>query len=260
MIICFSGTGNSRYIAKRIACALHDEILDLNAKIRARDFTPVRTGRDVIVVAPTYAWRLPRVVQEWISSTELLGAERIWFVMNCGAQIGNADAYNQKLAQQKHLAHKGTAQIVMPENYIALFEAPREKEARAIVARAEPCIERACECIAAGRDLDTPKSSVVDRMLSGPVNPAFYRLFVGAGDFRASESCTGCGLCARGCPCRVIEMEQGRPVWGSGCTHCMECICSCPCKAIEYGRKTANKFRYRFDRLGIAMPEDDAAR
>ncbi len=34
MILCFSGTGNSRYIAKKIADKLQDEIVDINAKIR----------------------------------------------------------------------------------------------------------------------------------------------------------------------------------------------------------------------------------
>ena len=32
MILCFSGTGNSRYIAKKIADELQDEIVDMNAK------------------------------------------------------------------------------------------------------------------------------------------------------------------------------------------------------------------------------------
>ena len=31
MILCFSGTGNSRYIAKKIAVELQDEIVDVNA-------------------------------------------------------------------------------------------------------------------------------------------------------------------------------------------------------------------------------------
>lgn len=34
MILCFSGTGNSRYIAKKIADELQDEIVDMNAKSR----------------------------------------------------------------------------------------------------------------------------------------------------------------------------------------------------------------------------------
>lgn len=37
MILCFSGTGNSRYIARRIAEALQDETINLNEKIKAND-------------------------------------------------------------------------------------------------------------------------------------------------------------------------------------------------------------------------------
>ena len=52
MILCFSGTGNSRYIAKKIADKLQDEIVDINAKIRAVDYSPIKTGDNVIVVTP----------------------------------------------------------------------------------------------------------------------------------------------------------------------------------------------------------------
>ena len=87
MILCFSGTGNSRYIARRIAEVLQDEAVDLNTKIKANDNATIQTGRDVVVVAPTYAWRLPRIVSDWILKTDLTGAERIWFVMDCGGGI-----------------------------------------------------------------------------------------------------------------------------------------------------------------------------
>ena len=66
MIFCFSGTGNSRYIARRIAAAMQYGIVDLNKKIRTNDYSCERTGRDVIVVVPTYAWRIPIVVSDWL--------------------------------------------------------------------------------------------------------------------------------------------------------------------------------------------------
>lgn len=100
MILCFSGTGNSRYIAKKIADELQDEIVDMNAKIKATDYSPMKTGRNIIVVVPTYAWRIPQIVSEWLCKTELLSAERIWFVMDCGGEIGNAAKYNRHLAEQ----------------------------------------------------------------------------------------------------------------------------------------------------------------
>ena len=77
MVLYFTGTGNSRYLARRIAEGLEMPLCDLNACIKAGDTAPVQTGRDVVLVTPTYAWRIPRVVSEWLGKTALTGAERI---------------------------------------------------------------------------------------------------------------------------------------------------------------------------------------
>ena len=130
MILYFSGTGNSNYVAKRIADALGDEIVNLNARIKASDTSPIETDERLIIVTPTYAWRIPRVVRDWLRKTELRGAKQVWFVMTCGSEIGNAGKYNRELCAEKGLACMGTAQIVMPENYIAMFSAPQADEAR----------------------------------------------------------------------------------------------------------------------------------
>lgn len=121
MILYFSGTGNSKYVAKRITDALGDEIVNLNARIKASDTSSIETGERLIIVMPTYAWRIPRVVRNWLRKTELRGAKQAWFVMTCGSEIGNADKYNRELGAEKAISCMGTAQIVMPENYIAMF-------------------------------------------------------------------------------------------------------------------------------------------
>ena len=72
MILYFSGTGNSKYIAKRIAEAIRENTVDLNMKIKENDTSPLQTGRDVIIVTPTYAWRIPKIVSEWIDKTEFI--------------------------------------------------------------------------------------------------------------------------------------------------------------------------------------------
>ena len=251
MILCFSGTGNSRYIAKRIADALHDEVVDLNAKIKAADRSPIQAGRGIIAVTPTHAWRIPRIVSEWLSETELLSAERIWFVMDCGSEIGNAAKYNRRLAEQKHLCYMGTAQILMPENYIAMFDAPEAEGARKIVEKAEPDIDAAIALIKAGQSFPVPRNNLYDRIVSGPVNPIFYQFFVKAAAFQANDTCIGCGQCVKNCPTNSIKLENRKPVWGKECTHCMACICYCPTEAIEYGKKSVGKPRYRFEALKI---------
>lgn len=249
MIFYYSGTGNSKYAAKRIADALGDTLLSMNERIKAGDFSPVETGERLVVVTPTYAWRIPRIVRDWLMKTELRGAERIWFVMTCGSEIGDAGSYNRALCQAKGVGCMGTAQFVMPENYIAMFNAPQADEARAIVAKAEPDIDRVIASIRAEEAFAPTRRNLYDRFMSGPVNPIFYSFCVKADAFTASDACVGCGRCEKLCPTNAVTLHDGRPVWGKGCTHCMACICYCPAAAIEYGKKSLGKPRYHFEAL-----------
>ena len=101
MILYFSGTGNSRHVAKRMAAELDDQLLDLNERIKAEDTSPVETGEDLVVVTPTYAWRIPRLVRDWLLNTRMAGAKRVWFVMTCGSEIGSAAGYNRAFARPR---------------------------------------------------------------------------------------------------------------------------------------------------------------
>ena len=136
MVLFFTGTGNSRYIAERIAEALGDEFLSMNDRIKAGEPSPVASDERLVIVTPTYAWRIPRSVRDWLLKTDFPNAKQAWFVMTCGSEIGNAAQYNRALCQEKQLTYMGTAQVIMPENYIAMFNAPQAEEARQIVARA----------------------------------------------------------------------------------------------------------------------------
>ena len=249
MILYFSGTGNSNYVAKRIADAPGDALVNLNDRIKAGDTSPVETGERVIIVTPTYAWRIPRVVRDWLRKTELCGAKQAWFVMTCGSEIGNADKYNRDLCTEKAISCMGTAQIVMPENYIAMFSAPQADEALQIVAQAEPSIDRAIAAIQAGECFAPTRNNLYDRFMSGPVNPIFYKFCVKADAFTVSDTCIGCGQCAKLCPMNNVTLKDGKPVWGRNCTHCMACICYCPVSAIEYGKKSVGQPRYHFEAL-----------
>ena len=249
MIFYFSGTGNSKYVAQRIADALGDALVNLNDRIKASDTSSVETGERVIIVTPTYAWRIPRVVRDWLLKTELRGAKQAWFVMTCGSEIGNADKYNRDLCVEKGLVCMGTAQIVMPENYIAMFSAPQADEAREIVAKAELNIDRAIAAIRAGECFAPTRNNLYDRFMSGPVNLIFYKFCVKADAFTVSDTCIGCEQCAKRCPMNNVTLKDGKPVWGRNCTHCMACICYCPVSAIEYGKKSVGQPRYHFEAL-----------
>ena len=249
MVLYFTGTGNSRHIAERIAHALNDTLISLNDRIKSGDITPLAVNGRLVLVMPTYAWRIPRIVRDHLLRTELRGARETWFVMDCGSEIGNAAKYNRALCREKGLVYMGTAQIVMPENYIAMFSAPQADKARQIVAQAEPSIDRAIAAIQSNQPFAPTRNNLYDRFMSGPVNPIFYKFFVKANAFTASGACIGCGQCVKRCPMNNVAIKDGKPVWGRNCTHCMACICYCPVSAIEYGKKSVGQPRYHFEAL-----------
>ena len=211
MVLYFTGTGNSRHIAERIAHALNDTLISLNDRIKSGDITPLAVNGRLVLVMPTYAWRIPRIVRDHLLRTELRGARETWFVMDCGSEIGNAAKYNRALCREKDLVYMGTAQIVMPENFIAMFNAPTVEEARRIVAKAEPFIDRAIAAIRAGHMFSPPRKKLYDRIASSAVNPVFYPLFVKASSFTVSDVCIGCGKCEKLCPLNNITLQNARP-------------------------------------------------
>ena len=127
-------------------------------------------------VTPTYAWRIPRVVRDWLLRTELRGAKRAWFVMTCGSEIGHAERSTCALCRKKGIVCMGTAGIAMPENDIAMFDAPQADEAREIVARAEPDIDRAIAALKAGQPFAPTRNNLYDRFDERAGEPAVLYL------------------------------------------------------------------------------------
>lgn len=244
MILYFSGTGNSEYTANRIGKEIQDETTSLFEKIRDRDYSDMYSDRPWVIVAPTYAWRIPRILQEWLAHTALKGNRDIYFVMTCGGSIGNAGAYIRKTCISKGMNFMGCIPIVMPENYIALYSTPSPSEASDIINRAGDTIDRASRLIKNGNIYLQPPITLKDRIISSIVNAIFYPAIVHAKKFRSTDACISCGKCEKVCPLSNIRLENGKPVWGDDCTHCMACICRCPREAIEYGKHSVGMVRY----------------
>ena len=244
MILFFSGTGNSAFVARKIARKIPDNYLNLFDRIKHQDYSGIHSEKPFVIVCPTYGWQIPHFLEEWMEQVSFTGSREMYFILTCGSDIGNAGEYAKRLCEKKGMQYRGCAEVVMPENYLAMFPVPNREESEAIVEKSVPVIEKLAYYIEAGRMFPKKRIGIGDRIKSKPVNWVFYKAFVHAKKFAADDNCIVCGKCERVCPLNNIEIEDVKPKWGSNCTHCMACICSCPKEAIEYGKRSVGKPRY----------------
>ncbi len=244
MVVYFSGTGNSRYCAEAFSEALGDTMLNAFDGIRNKEPAVLHSDTQWIFCAPTYCWQLPHIFADFIRNSRFEGCRDAYFVMTCGDDIGDVERMLAALCKQKGLRFRGVAEVVMPENYIAMFNVPKPATAQKIIAKAEASIQNAIACVRTGQDFPPYRANFTQKLKTHIVNPVFYAVCVKAKPFYATDACIGCGKCEQVCVLNNIHIKDGKPVWGKDCTHCMACICRCPKEAIEYGSKSQGKPRY----------------
>ncbi|WML33403.1 EFR1 family ferrodoxin [Clostridium sp. OS1-26] len=244
MILYFTGTGNSRYAANTIGRITDDQIVSINELMKNGSKDTLKSDKPFIFVCPVYAWRIPKIVEDFIKNTHFSGSNKAYFVLTCGSEAGNAVHYVKKLCNEKGLDFCGFSTVIMPGNYIVMFPTPDKAKADEIMRKADPQILNIAERIKNGQSLPDEKITPVDRLRSTIVNPLFYLTSVSAKGFYSTNDCTSCGKCAKLCPLNNIAIADRKPHWGQSCTHCMACICGCPSEAIEYKNKSKGKPRY----------------
>jgi ferredoxin len=243
MILYFSGTGNSRFAAEALGKELGDSTLSLNDCLRTKKTRNFTSDQPFIIVAPVYASRMPREIEEYLKRCRFYGSRDVWFLLTCGGGMGGAADYCKKIAQDRGLIYHGTSCIAMPNNYVLLTDVISPKEAKVKAAEVLPEIRDLATCIKDGKEFAADRKFTSLKGVSAFAD-LFHLLLIKDTAFHADEKCIGCGKCERLCPLRDITLKSGKPVWNGKCMHCMACISACPVKAINYGNKTQNRNRY----------------
>ncbi len=249
MVLYFSATGNTKYIAEELARILDDSALDLREKIRQKDYTPIRSEKPFVICSPVYVGEPPVFLVSYMRKTRLTGSPYVYCIFTNGGYSGISDFIFRCLMRKK--SYKGSVDILMPNNYIAtsLIRQTETVEIERRIKEAEKKIPEIAASIRSGDTLRTRHISFLEILATLPFVPVWYRLCQGVRGFHVSNACISCGKCEKLCPLQVIRMQNGKPVWsGRSCAHCMSCIQNCPVEAIEYGKVTRGRNRYRFEK------------
>lgn len=280
MIFYFSGTGNTKWAASKLAAATHDSLISIAPYMRADDtkydmtepFT-LQEDERLGFVFPVHGWRVPRLVREFIANLKIQRAENtedgkkeeirrpfVYCVCTAGDSIGlTIENLNEVISSNPSLADLGITAVdssyslIMPESYVGLPFMDVDPKEREIRKKEEAAQELAVVC----EEIFNRKQGV-NRLVKGPI-PWFFTKVVG-GFFEKvlitdkrfhveKDRCVKCGICANVCPVGDIKGGHGAyPEWlhHKDCLTCFTCYHHCPHHAIEFGKQTRKKGQYFF--------------
>ena len=227
MVYCFSGTGNSQWVADKLQGLLAD--------------SPDVYG----LVFPVYGWGIPKVVSDYISKhiDAIQKSKYVYAVMTCGDDVGYADKVLRKALGGRLDA---VFSVQMPNTYVCLpgFDVDDDDVAQAKVENTLKRLPSIAELIRQrGKRTDVVRGACA-WLKTYVLRPVFNRFLVTDKYFHViQKQCTRCKRCVRGCPLGNMAMdEKGNIVWKhENCTGCLRCYHRCPTKAVQFGRFTKNK-------------------
>ena len=248
MVLYFSATGNTEYIAQEIAKRLDDECVNLLHRVKSNDHTPLYSEKPFIICAPVYVCEMPRFMSKYLKKQTFTGSKDVYFIFTSGGYCGISGVLAKSMFRQKKMNYLGHAEFRMPRNYVAsdAYAMLSPEEVKGRILDAYKMIDPVVSNIKAGKNLKARHVFLFESIITIPFNPVWSKLKYQTKDFHTTDQCIGCGKCERLCPLNNISMKDRKPVWGNQCTHCMACICNCPTEAIDYGTITQKKEKYNF--------------
>ena len=240
MILYFSATGNSKYVAERIAKAIRTKAVSIQ-EISDESVTDVYG-----MVFPTYAWGIPSIVREFLQKHKIIATKSpLFYVATYGTTPGQSWYWADKaLKEGSDISFNAYYGVRMPDTWTPIFDLSDRKKVARINANAESQIEEIIRLIQSNAMGNYMKGKLP--AITRAVYPFYYDMMRKTDHFAVENSCIGCGLCAKKCPMQTIEMREEKPVWTKDkCIMCLGCLHRCPKFAIQYGKKTAKHGQYQ---------------
>jgi len=250
MVLYFSATGNTEFVAKKLAGKLGCGYINLLERIKKKDYSEISSKEPYVICAPIYVCEMPRFLSTYLRKVKLTGSRDIYFIFTSGGYMGCAGIMAKSICKKKEMNYKGSTEFVMANNYFIRdsYMVPTKEVMEKRIAQVKADIETVVEKIQSGERLICRHVFFIEKLVTIPVNPIWSRYKLTADKFYTTKQCIGCGKCQKVCPLNNISLSDKKPLWGKNCSHCMACIAKCPMEAIEYGQSTVGRQRYLFEK------------
>ena len=240
MILYFSATGNCKYVASRLSKSTAQDMLSIVDCIREERYS--FEDDSIGMIAPTYFWGLPSIVEEFLRKAEFK-TEYLYYVSTYGTTPGASGALAAEAIRGRRI--DAFYCVRMPDTWTPMFDLSTAEKVAAFTGTTEKSIDEICRNVAerhTNSHMSPRTPAVITKLISGPIYNNKARK---TSNFSVGDSCIGCGLCEKKCPVNAIRITDGKPAWVKDkCVMCLGCLHRCPKFAIQYGNRTKNHGQY----------------
>lgn len=243
LVFYFSGTGNCLAVAKTIAQSLE------NAKCAAitveflDNMPPVIECGRVIIVFPSYAYGLPKLVIKFLKTAKF-DCDYLALLVTYGSSPGGTLHSAKRILRRRKQKTDYFARLLMVENYIPIFGSPKPKVMEKRLIKHKVHIEKVCEDLKQKKEnkiFGLRPLSILIRHIFGIASPLIAKMM------RIKKTCTMCGLCIQVCPAKAVAARAGKKrvkIKAYKCNHCQACLNFCPKHSINFLRLRPRTKRY----------------
>lgn len=216
-VFVFSPTGGTMKVAKALANSIDSacEYIDLCS---GEDFSHIQLNQDdvCIMAVPVFGGRVPILASKRLATLKANNEKAVLV-----AVYGNR-AYEDALKELYDIANRGGFCVVGAITAIAKHsivnevatDRPNEEDIKNLAKMGEVIKQK----IQSGSVLSLDSDGIYKSYNPMPI------------EILTSSDCVQCGLCARKCPAKAINMTDAKII-NANCIYCMRCVSICPKKA-----------------------------
>lgn len=253
MILYFSGTGNTKYVAELLSAELNDNnVVNILPMIKAGKPVTFDSASPFIICLPSYIMDIPLFVKDFLQNVTLKGNDSVYSVMTCGSESGISYNTIKEVVESKGKTYKGNCDVILANNYVinTRFGSTPDEEVLFRLKEAKLVVKRIALFVKHNHSFKIKKVKPTKKFFIKTVVSIYTSTSQPSTLFNVSDKCIGCGKCASLCPVNKIHLDGNKhPVWEKSCMHCMSCIGNCPVEAIGYGDITKSKTIYNVNKF-----------